>query len=152
MQESKLVLLGASAGLVLGFVLAASMPVGAQARIEIPGVEQQLLLNAPLAQFPGKQVTVFIGAFEPGAGTPMHLHPATEIIYVLEGEGVMNIRGRESKELATGKALMVEPHTGQDSFVHQVVNLDPEAGMRNLVVVIHDLGTPPALPLAGADE
>ena len=107
-----------------------------------PGVEQEFLLTAPLAQFPGKQVTVFTGDFEPGAKTPFHQHPGTELLYVLEGEGTMTIRGHESRELPQGKVVLVEPGAGETSFTHQAANLSRTERMKTLVIVIHDQGSP----------
>lgn len=114
----------------------------------ITGVTQEYLLSVPLAQFPGKQITVFIGNFEPGSATPFHRHPGTELLFVLEGQGVMHIAGADSRELRAGTAVLVHPDPGEDSFVHQAVNTDESRPMSNLVVVIHDEGTPPALPVA----
>ena len=111
------------------------------------GVTQEVLLSAPLAQFPGKQITVFIGNFEPGAATPYHRHPGTELLFVLEGQGVMHIDGAGSRDLQAGNAVLVNPEPGHDSFTHQAVNTDGSRPMSNLVVVIHDEGTPPALPV-----
>ena len=135
-------------GLVVGFALGGGAHSSPGQRLETPGVEQELLLTAPLSQFPGKRVTVFTGTFEPGASTPIHRHPGTEFLFVLEGKGVMNIRGREPRPLTEGKAVLVQPEAGEDSFIHQAVNLDATSGMKALVLVIHDDGTPPALPLA----
>lgn len=126
--------------------LALAAPQGT-ALVKTPGVDQQLLLNAPLAQFPGKQITVFIGDFQPGAETPLHRHPATELVFVLDGEGVMHIQGRDSRKLEKGKVVLVEPDAGEDSFVHQAVNGSQTERMKTLVVVIHDEGTPPGLPV-----
>lgn len=116
-------------------------------QVQTPGVTQELLLSQPLAQFPGKQITVFTGQFEPGAGTPRHRHPGTEVLYVLEGQGVMHIDGRDSRPMAAGQALIVEPNSGADHFVHQAVNGDDAAPLKTLVIVIHDSGSPPALPM-----
>ena len=109
-------------------------------------VTQDQVLSAPLSQFPGKQITVFIGNFEPGAAVPFHRHPGTELLFVLEGQGVMNITGAEPRELEAGSAVLVSPEPGEGSFTHQVVNTDPSRAMKNLVIVIHDVGVPPALP------
>ena len=140
-------ILAAAGGLFATLAFAVPISAQDQARIETPGVEQHLLLNAPLSQFPGKQITVFIGEFQPGAETPSHRHPATEILFVLEGEGVMHIQGRDSRELKQGNALLVQPEAGKASFIHQAVNLSQTEGMKALVIVIHDQGMPPALPL-----
>ena len=135
-------------GLFAAIAFAAPIFAQDQPRIETPGVEQHVLLNAPLSQFPGKQVAVFIGEFQPGAETPLHRHPATEILFVLEGEGVMHIQGRDSRELKQGNALLVQPEPGKDSFVHQAVNLGQTERMKALVIVIYDQGKPPALPVS----
>lgn len=149
MTSKKLQLAAAAAsGLVAGCILVVSIQAQKEARIETPGVEPRLLVTGPLAQCPGKQVTIFTGNFEPGAQTPIHRHPGTEILYVLEGEGVMHIRGRDSRELIQGRVVLVEPEAGHDAFIHQAVNLSSTEGMKTLVVVIHDQGVPPGLPLA----
>jgi len=115
--------------------------------IGTPGVVQTVLLNAPLVQCPGKMLTVFTGEFEPGAETPLHRHPATELLFVLEGKGVMDIQGRESRNLIPGSIVLVEPDRGQDSFIHKAANLSDTQKMKTLVMVIHNEGTPPALPV-----
>lgn len=111
-----------------------------------PQVTQEILVDTPLAQFPGKHITVFTGHFVPGAKTPVHQHPGTELLYVLDGHGVMEIRGREPQQLAPGRAVLVEPDPGEGSFTHQAINLSESNGMKTLVIVIHDEGTPPGLP------
>ena len=120
--------------------------------VETPGIEQKVLIDAPLAQFPGKRVLVFTGEFEPGAKTPLHRHPGTELLYVLEGTGTMVLPGRESENLTPGTMVLVEPQAGESSFTHQAVNLSETNGMRTLVIVIHDEGTPPALPATDKEE
>ncbi|HVS13544.1 MAG TPA: cupin domain-containing protein [Thermoanaerobaculia bacterium] len=141
------VVLAAAGSLFASLALAVPIYAQDEAPVETPEVEPQRLLNAELSQFPGKQITVFIGEFQPGAETPLHRHPATEILFVLEGEGVMHIQGRDSRELKQGNVVLVEPDVGEDSFIHQAVNLSQTERMRTLVIVIHDEGMPPALPL-----
>ena len=120
--------------------------------VETPGIQQEILINAPLAQFPGKRILVFTGEFEPGAKTPFHRHPGTELLYVLEGTGIMVLPGRESENLTPGTMVLVEPDAGESSFTHQAINLSETNGLRTLVIVIHDEGTPPALPVTDKDE
>lgn len=132
-------------GVITGLVLAG--PIHSQeSRGAAPGNTQQVLLEAPLSQFPGKQIRAVIGEFEPDSATPLHRHPGTEILYVLEGEGVMEIKGREPQQLKPGRIVLVEPDPGSDSFTHRAINLSETNRMKNLVLIIHDEGTPPALP------
>ena len=145
---------------VCALVITVALALGAHAQeggrrapgIETPGIEQKVLIDAPLAQFPGKHVLVFTGEFEPGAKTPLHRHPGTEFLHVLEGKGIMILTGRQSEELTPGKMVLVEPHAGEDSFTHQAVNLSETDGLRTLVIVIHDEGTPPAIPITDEEE
>jgi mannose-6-phosphate isomerase-like protein (cupin superfamily) len=123
------------------------MSDAARPSAETSTVTQEHLLSEPLTQFPGKQITVFVGNFPPGSATALHRHPGTELLFVLEGEGIMHIEGAESRELNSGNAVLVSPSPGMESFTHQAVNTDQGQTMRNLVVVIHDIGTPPALPV-----
>ncbi len=139
-------------GLAMGLALATSIVASDRTPpetpgIETPGIEQEFLLNSPLAQFPGKRIVVFTGEFQPGASTPLHRHPGTELLFVLAGEGTMAIPGREPLDLTPGNIVLVEPSPGDESFTHQAINLSATEGMKTLVIVIHDEGTPPALPL-----
>jgi quercetin dioxygenase-like cupin family protein len=117
---------------------------GAGAPAAIAGVRQDVLLEAPLAQFPGKRITVFTGSFEPGARTPLHRHSGTELMVVLEGTGTMELPGRPSKALAPFTAHLVEPDAGADGFTHRAINGSSSAPLKTLVVVLHDDGAPPS--------
>lgn len=59
----------------------------------------------------------------------------------MKSSGAMRRRRRRR----SGRFL-VEPDAGDDSFTHQAVNLSETDGMKTLVIVIHDEGTPPAQP------
>ena len=115
--------------------------------VETPGIEQIYLLNQPLAEFPGKNVVVFIGDFEPGASTSLHQHPGTEFLFVLEGNGVMERPGREPAKLEPGVIVLSEPDPGESAFTHRAINSSETEGMKTLVLVIHDLGSPTMVPL-----
>ena len=73
-------------------------------------------------------------------------------MYVLEGEGVMEIKGRGSQSLTPGNMVFVEPDEGSDSFTHQAINSSETQGMKTLVIVIYDEGSPPALPVHDDEE
>ena len=118
--------------------------------VPTPGVTQELLVSSALSQFDGKQITVFTGQFAPSAATPQHKHPGTELLYVLEGHGEMHISGQDSRVLSPGSAVLVQPEPGQDYVIHQAVNGSESKQMKTLVIVIHDVNTPPALPVDDA--
>lgn len=114
---------------------------------ETPGVEQTIILNAPLREFPGKRALMFIGEFEPGASTPIHRHSGTEFLFVLEGEGVVEQPGREAKKLLPGSVTLFESPAGKNTFIHQAKNVNSTKRLKTLVLIIHSEGDPPALPL-----
>jgi hypothetical protein len=43
---------------------------------------------------------------------------------------------------------IVEPEAGEDSSIHQAVNLGQTQRLKAFVIVIHDVGKPPAVPLS----
>lgn len=137
----------AAAGVLIGCALAVSAEAQETTPPNAPPIKQEFLVRAPLAQFSGKQVTVLTGEFQPGAVTPLHRHTATELLYVLQGEGIMKIEGRDSLVLAAGEMVLVEPQAGEDAFVHQVVNTSSTEILKTLVIIIHDDGSPPAVRL-----
>ncbi len=104
--------------------------------VETPGVEQNYLLSQPMAEFPGKNVVVFTGHFDPGASTPIHRHPGTEFVFVLEGRGEMLRPGRAPVPLEPGVMVLSEPDPGERGFTHQARNLSETDGLKTLVIVI----------------
>ena len=148
MQLSNRHLILAVAGvLAVGIVGTSALYAQQERTLETPGVEQTIILNAPLVEFPGKRILVFIGDFEPGAATPIHRHPGTELLFVLEGEGVIEQRGRDPLSLQAGVIVLSEPDTDDTAFIHQAKNLSDTNRLKTLVLIIHDEGTPPAEPL-----
>lgn len=146
MRNSPWVTFAGGVAVVIGPALAWSEE--AQPTVQdAPPIKQEFLVRAPLTQLPGKQVTVLTGEFQPGAVTPLHRHPATELLYVLEGEGVMEIKGRDSIPLTPGMMVLVEPQAGEDAFVHRIVNTSSTRILKTLVTVIHEEGSPPAVRL-----
>ena len=141
------IILAIAGGLALGIAGTSSLYAQQERTLETPGVEQSVILNAPLAEFPGKRVLVFIGDFEPGAATPIHRHPGTEFLFVIEGEGVIEQRGRDPLDLRAGVVVLSEPGAGDAAFIHQAKNLSDTNRLKTLVLIIHDEGTPPAEPL-----
>ena len=115
--------------------------------LKTPGITQTIIFNTPLAGFPGKKALMFIGDFEPGASTPKHLHPGTEFLFVLEGEGVIEQPGQSPVELNPGVGVFSEPGPDANGFIHQAKNLSQTNRMKTLVLLIYDKDGPPAVPV-----
>ena len=151
MQLSNRHLILAVAGvLAVGIVGAPALYAQQERTLETPGVEQTVILNAPLVEFPGKRVLVFIGDFEPGAATPIHRHPGTEFLFVLEGEGIVEQPGRDPQKLQPGHVLLFEPDAEESTFIHQAKNQSGTHRMKTLVLIIHDEDVPAAMPLTNS--
>lgn len=85
---------------------------------------------------------VFISIMEPGEAPPMHVHHDTEqVFYVLEGEGRLEIQGREGGSVITpGQVVRIPPGTW-----HRVWCISDTA-LRYLVVDCFPGGRPAAEP------
>ncbi|MFZ0106605.1 MAG: cupin domain-containing protein, partial [Thiobacillus sp.] len=57
------------------------------------------LINAELAEFPGKKARLYTVELAPGAITPRHRHPGHYFSYVLEGTGVLEEDGKPERSL-----------------------------------------------------
>ncbi len=141
------IVLAVAGGLAVGIVGTSALYAKQEQTLATPGIEQTVILNAPLIEFPGKRALMFVGDFEPGASTPIHRHPGTEILFVLEGEGVIEQRGRDPVNLRAGVVVLSEPDADDTAFVHQARNLSDTSRMKTLVLIIHDEGGPAAEPL-----
>jgi len=60
------------------------------------------LLTQPLANVPGKEVTMITVEYAPGGSDPVHRHDASAFIYVLEGTIEMQMEGGEKVTLRPG--------------------------------------------------
>ena len=56
----------------------------------------------------GVQLSVFVTAFEPGQGPPLHQHPYAEVFVVQDGEATFTIDD-ESLVIAGGHVVVIEP-------------------------------------------
>jgi len=57
-----------------------------------------------------KDVTQFVGLIPPGRA-PTHYHLYDEVIYVLDGEGVLHVDGLPDTEIAAGTCIYLPPPT-----------------------------------------
>jgi quercetin dioxygenase-like cupin family protein len=63
--------------------------MGTAAHAQIVGT----LLTKKLPEAPGKEIQVITVNYAPGAVDPIHRHDAHAVVYVLEGEVEMQVRG-----------------------------------------------------------
>jgi len=67
------------------------------------------LLTKQLPEAPGKELEVITVNYAPGAVDAMHRHDAHAVVYVLEGEVEMQVRGGTLQRLGPGQVFYESP-------------------------------------------
>ena len=67
------------------------------------------LLTKKLPEAPGKEIQVITVSYAPGAVDAIHRHDAHVVVYVLEGEVEMKVRGGTLKRLGPGQVFYESP-------------------------------------------
>jgi quercetin dioxygenase-like cupin family protein len=111
------------------------------------GVTRTVILKQALEADPTKEVTMFEAVYKPGASTGKHYHPGQEFIYVIEGHGSMQEKGKEPVEMKPGVSIYFRSDPTKPAYVHEGVNLSKTDGMKLLVVLITEKGQPLAYPV-----
>ena len=79
-------------------------------RTEANNVKQvNTLLTKQLPQAPGKEIEVVAVNYAPGAVDETHRHDAHAVVYVLEGEVEMQVRGGMLQRLGPGQVFYESP-------------------------------------------
>ena len=67
------------------------------------------LLTKRLPEAPGKEIQVITVSYAPGGGDTIHRHDAHVVVYVLEGEVEMQVRGGRLQRLGPGQVFYETP-------------------------------------------
>jgi len=105
-----------------------------------------VLMKKDLEGVAGKEVTVFMAQYKPGAKSGKHYHPGQEFIYVLSGNGKMEESGKPAVEMKPGTILYFQSDPKSPSYVHEATDLGGTEGMKLLVILITEKGQPLAYP------
>ena len=110
---------------------------------QTPPTPPRTLLQTDLQGVPGQEAMVQIVNIPPGAATPKHIHPdGHEIVYVLEGETVVEIDGAATKTFAAGELVHIAPNVP-----HLGRNASTSASLKLLVMRIKDKTKPIMIPV-----
>lgn len=80
------------------------------------GLKRTVLQDGDTADIAGHKVVMAVGEAAANADIPRHTHPGTELGYILDGSGTLNIEGEPPHELKPGDSYMVsagKPHDGK---------------------------------------
>ena len=101
------------------------------------------LMSRDLTDIPGKEGTMLIVEYPPGAVDPVHRHNANAFVYVLEGSVIMQVKGQEPVTLHPGQTFYEGPND-----IHVVGrNASNTEPAKFLVVFIKNKGAPILTPV-----
>ena len=103
------------------------------------------LMTKALANVPGKEATMIVVDYAPGAADPIHRHNASAFLYVLQGSVVMQWKGENEVTLHPGQTFYEDPQG-----VHLVGrNASDTKPAKFLVFLIKAKGAPILVPTNG---
>jgi quercetin dioxygenase-like cupin family protein len=112
------------------------------ARVPADAADVKELFAIDLADYAGKEGRMIEVSYPPGARDMVHRHDAHAFVYVLEGEIVMQLKGREAVTLKAGQTFYEGP-----TDVHVVGrNASNTAPARFVVVLLKVKGAPVLVP------
>ena len=101
------------------------------------------LFKIDLADYPGKEGLMIEVSYPPGAQDMVHRHNAHAFVYVLEGEIVMQLKGKPAVTVKAGQTFYEGP-----TDIHAVGrNASKTAPARFVVVLLKAKGAPVVVPV-----
>jgi len=101
------------------------------------------LFTIDLADYPGKEGRMIEVSYPPGATDVVHRHDAHAFVYVLEGQIVMQLKGKPAVTLKAGQTFYEGPND-----IHVVGrNASTTAPARFVVVLLKGKGAPILTPV-----
>ena len=106
-----------------------------------PDVAQ--LMTKALADYPGKEIVVITVDYPPGIVEAAHHHDAHAIVYVLQGNIVMGVKGQPEQHLAVGDTF----YEGPDDIHTVGRNASKTEPAKFLVFILKDKKNPIVMPV-----
>ena len=119
----------------------AVLPMLAAVPAEAADVKELFAID--LADYPGKEGRVIEVSYPPGAQDVVHRHDAHAFVYVLEGQIVMQLKGKPAVTLKAGQTFYEGP-TDVHVVGRNVSNTEPA---RFVVVLLKGKGAPILTPV-----
>src|SRR5262245_2876421 len=113
------------------------------AAIPAEATDVKELFAIDLADYPGKEGRMIEVSYPPGGGDVVHRHDAHAFVYVLEGQIIMQLKGRPAVTLKAGQTFYEGP-----ADIHLVGrNTSSTAPARFVVVLLKAKGAPVLTPV-----
>jgi quercetin dioxygenase-like cupin family protein len=101
------------------------------------------LMSKDLKDFPGKELLMISVEHSPGGSSPIHVHNAHAMVYVLEGAVVMQVKGGKEVTLTPGQTF----YEGPDDIHVVDRNASKTQPAKFVVFLIKDKGAPALVPV-----
>src|SRR5262245_6471339 len=101
------------------------------------------LMSKDLPEHPGKEMLMIIVEHAPGGSSPIHVHNAHAMIYVLEGSVVEQVKGGKEVTLTPGQTF----YEGPDDLHVLDRNASKTQPAKFVVFLIKDKGAPVLVPV-----
>jgi len=137
-------------GTALAGLAAAAVSLAGDAAPTVPAAAVTTLMQQELTDLPGKEGVLLRVEYPPGGASRPHRHAADVMVYVLEGEVIMQVAGQPARTLGPGGTFFEGP-----ADVHvRSANASGSVPAKLLVFMVKDRGRPESLPVAapGAGE
>jgi len=105
-------------------------------------LKRTMLLRTDLKGLDGKEGVVLLVELAPNAAAGNHYHPGNEVLYVLEGSGVLEIEGKPPITLQVGTTSYIP--AGE---AHNVRSTSASGPLKLLVFWVAEKGQPLAVPV-----
>ena len=122
-------------GYQAALLMLAAVPAGA--------ADVKELLAIDLADYPGKEGRMLDVSYPPGAQDIVHRHDAHAFVYVLEGQIVMQLKGKSAVTLKAGQTF----YEGTDDIHVVGRNASTTKPARFVVVLLKAKGAPVLTPV-----
>ncbi len=120
---------------LVAVLILAAVPAGA--------ADVKSLFTIDLADYPGKEALMLEVSYPPGARDMVHRHDAHAFVYVLEGQIIMQLKGKPAVTLKAGQTFYEGP-----ADVHVVGrNASDTEPARFVVVLLKAKGAPVLTPV-----
>ena len=96
-----------------------------------------------LVDVPGKEAVMITVEYAPGGADPVHRHNADAFVYVLEGSGVMQVKGGKPVPLTPGQVF----YEGPDDIHVVGRSASSTKPAKLLVLLLKNRGAPPLVPV-----
>ena len=129
------------AALLLGLASASSAQTAGEA--QDPAAKVTPLMTRDLPEFPGKEALMLTVEYAPGGSSAIHRHDAHVLVYVIEGEVVMGVKGGSETTIRAGETFSEQP-----GDIHTVSrNPSTTKPAKFVAFFLKDKGKPPVLPV-----